>query len=412
MPVFCAVGEAGREGPRTLRLDRRVRLVRSPRHASLLLAIGRIPAEHHDALRLVHDQVCPPRATAVWGGGGAPPLPGAVEIEAGDDPVPILERLHDELLDGHRPSAPVLGPRDNPVAWQGVGPHGQGGAGMMGGAPYGRPMAMTGPDERDGLQLDRVPVTLGPFLPWLPPGMRLVLELQGDVLQSLEVDVATLRHRDEPAIFGRALTRDVPLADLEIARARHHLAATAELLLVLGLDAVAERVLRLARDARPGSGGAVRSLARALKRNRSLALSTRGIGALSGDRLPRSGPAARAAGRGRDARSDDPAYQEIGFEPVVFSSGDAEARWLQRLAEAAQALDLAERAGSRQRAPGPALEGPRGARTAEAQGTLTPDGQADELGLLEELAPGLSFEAFVILLVSLDLDPAERSLRG
>jgi hypothetical protein len=96
----------------------------------------------------------------------------------------------------------------------------------------------------------------------------------------------------------------------------------------------------------------------------------------------------------------------------VFSSGDAEARWLQRLAEAAQALDLAERAGSRQRAPGPALEGPRGARTAEAQGTLTPDGQADELGLLEELAPGLSFEAFVILLVSLDLDPAERSLRG
>src|SRR3546814_14512508 len=58
---------------------------------------------------------------------------------------------------------------------------------MMGGKPYGRPMAMTEDDRRDGLALDAYSATFGPFLPVFPPGLQLSLTLQGDVVQSAEV---------------------------------------------------------------------------------------------------------------------------------------------------------------------------------------------------------------------------------
>src|SRR3546814_3144822 len=58
---------------------------------------------------------------------------------------------------------------------------------MMGGKPYGRPMAMTDEDLRDGLALDAYTACFGPFLSVLPPGLLLELTLQGDVIQSAKV---------------------------------------------------------------------------------------------------------------------------------------------------------------------------------------------------------------------------------
>src|SRR3546814_16725517 len=96
---------------------------------------------------------------------------------------------------------------------------------MMGGKPYGRPMAMTEDDRRDGLALDAYTATFGPFLPVFPPGLQLSLTLQGDVVQSAEV----LR----PPVHQAA--GDAPLRRI------------ARLLRLLGLPALAQRLLCAAR---------------------------------------------------------------------------------------------------------------------------------------------------------------------
>lgn len=117
--------------------------------------------------------------------------------------------------DDHLPDKP-------PNAWKGIGPHGQGGKGMMGGTPYGRSMAMTGKDIRDGLQLDRFTARFGPFLPMLPPGLVLEVTLQGDVICDLDV---------QRPPFAQPADADAP--DLCAAR----------MLRLLGLESAADRVM-------------------------------------------------------------------------------------------------------------------------------------------------------------------------
>jgi hypothetical protein len=51
----------------------------------------------------------------------------------------------------------------------------------------GLPLADRAPD-RDGLRLDRLHVPLGPILRGWPPGLVVAIELQGDVIQSVEVE--------------------------------------------------------------------------------------------------------------------------------------------------------------------------------------------------------------------------------
>ena len=187
VPVFVAAGSGGRRAVREVLGDGRFELVSSPRHATVLLVAGAVP--HHDqaALAHVHDQLPHPRAV-VWLAPGSVP-PAFVDPTVGDPSrLDLVVEAHRQVVSGQRPSSPRLLPAEHPVAWQGTGDHGQGGEGMMGGTPYGRPMAMTGPDLRDGLQLDRVPVSVGPYLaPWWPPGLELDLELQGDVIVRAEV---------------------------------------------------------------------------------------------------------------------------------------------------------------------------------------------------------------------------------
>lgn len=128
----------------------------------------------------------------------------------------------------------------------------------MGGRPYGRPMAMTGPDLRDGLALDRLPVRIGPFHPGLPPGLVLALTLQGDVVQEAACEAPPFP-APVPAVLCRAREEAVPQGEIERARAERSLRRVARLLRLLGMDALAERAQRA------GSPGAVARL-RALLR--------------------------------------------------------------------------------------------------------------------------------------------------
>lgn len=279
----------------------------------------------------------------------------------------------------------------------------------MGGTPYGRPMPMTGPD-RDGLELDQVRMRLGPFLPGFPAGLAMDAVLQGDVLQHVTLApnpfapalattagaaVGELAHRP----FARAATEPVPVAELERARARHHLAWLAEFLALHALPALATRAAALAETEPAPRPSDVRRLGRLLGRTAALRLATRGVGPLPAERVgAHGGPVARASGIAVDARAGHPAYRDLGFEPLVHQGGDCASRWHQRLAEAEQALVLAAAAGDAVVEPGDPVESPRG--------PLAPAGGhpgTDLLTLVADVLSGMEWGSAVTTLASLDL---------
>ncbi len=284
---------------------------------------------------------------------------------------------------------------------------------MTGGVPFGRPLPARAPDP-DGLELDQLPLHVGPLFPPLPPGLVLDVALQGDVVRRATVGDNPFRVWSgdpapgplDTAVFVDALRSPTPVADLEVARARHHLRWSASALRVHGLGALATRVAATATSLGPTDGPRVQALARRLRRSRSLASATSGVGLVSGaaPTLP-TGPVGRASGRGDDARSDDPAYQALGFEPLVHTEGDARARMHQRLAEAVQALELAERAGDAERAPGPPVETPRGTLRAGA-----PMPSSALLELVPTLLAGQEWGDAITTVVSLDLDVEEAAV--
>lgn len=409
--IYCVVGDGGKERLRRLRARDDVALVSSPRHAQVMLITGSLPDELWPSAQQLHDQIPQPRLTAIWGPAApAGPFAGIPVIADDEDVGAAVTAMYRDMHCAEQATRPVFGPKANPVKWRGVGPHGQGGEGMMGGTPYGRPMAMTDSDVRDGLALDQLQVTLGPFLPWLPAGLRLDLVMQGDVVQSASARVPFLRQLDWPAEMMAARERPIAVTDIEMARARHHLGALSDVLAVLGQRAMAERVARLAAELHPGQAAEVRRLARRLRTFGILAVATRSVGVLGKDPVRGTGCNARAAGIDGDARANDPAYAGLGFEPVVHERGDVEARIEQRVAEAVQAIELADRAAGRIREPGPILEGPRGpvgAIVGDAD-RFSPSGNAAATMLEGFLAwaQGRAFDELATTLVSLDLDPA------
>lgn len=191
VPVFAALGEGVRSAVDDLFLLPGVCRVHTPRAAAVLLVAGELRPQDDHALRRVHDQLPHPRATVWWR--STPPgslaSMNAQRIEASDaqELVRVLRALQSRLLRDPGDTEPDWQPDEPPAAWRGQGEHGQGGEGMMGGVPYGRPMAMTAEDLRDGLQLDAFRLRLGPFAPMLPPGMELELTLQGDVIQQAKL---------------------------------------------------------------------------------------------------------------------------------------------------------------------------------------------------------------------------------
>ncbi|HEX2063737.1 MAG TPA: hypothetical protein VHE80_04870 [Acidimicrobiales bacterium] len=413
VPVFALTGSGAREAVRSLRLRPELELLASPRGADVLLVAGHVPPALAPAARAVHDQVSHPRVTVRWRlsegeAGNEDGLPAGVVVGPGDDVVPAVARAHRQLLDGTVASEAALLPDEDPNPWRGVGPYGQGGKGMTGGVPYGRPLAGRAPD-RDGLELDQLPVTAGPYLLPFPPGLTVELKMQGDVVQEATVG----ENPFPPSVpspadpFVRALTEPVPIAELELARARHHLRWLSDALHVQGLDAMGRRALRLAEDLTAESHGALARLASMVRRSQSLGWSTSRTGRLPPAELAGRGlgPVARSSGHREDARQLDPAYADLGFDPVVHPDGDTPARWRQRLAETVQSLDLARRAGDRVTTVTGVVESPRGPLL---PGAATPS--ANAVRLVPQVLPGLEWGDAMAAVVSLDIDLEEAAL--
>jgi len=209
-------------------------------------------------------------------------------------------------------------------------------------------------DDRDGLRLDQLHVTLGPVLPAWPHGLRLRVALQGDVLQSADVDVLD----GPPPLPGGGAAYDV------IPTAAARLDGLARLLTVAGWPDAAAGAAR-ARDAvlaaDPSAPAAVARLARRLRRSRLLAAMTAGLGVLAPEAAARyglTGPVRRAAAAG----------------------GDVRARWRQWLVDAEEALAGGEHA---------------------AAGDDDPAGLLD---VLPGLVTGLDLAAARLVVASLDPD--------
>jgi hypothetical protein len=416
-----------------LRLDSHINVVDTPRAADVLLVLAHLTDQTLQAAAAAHDSMPPPRGVVVWSSDNLTtegwPFRDAVAVREHNEIAGACRRLRDALLRRRRASSPDILPDLDPAPWRGVGPFGQGGTGMTGGVPYGRPLAGRA-DDRDGLKLDQILLRVGPFLPPFPAGLLLDVKLQGDVIQEVTIPGGDAddagspddhgpsagRSRDghaahpptgEESPFTAALTRPVPIAQLELSRARHHLAWLAEALRVSGLEAYGLRVLKLASGLNMESTEPVDALERWLLRNLSVRWGTSGVGAITrarADGLP-GGPVARSSGVDRDARSLDPAYQRLGFEPVVRDEGDALARWRLRVAEARQSMLLAKRAGASESTPSGVTEGPRGPLTAGAFPS------AGLVALLPELLVGMEWGDVVTTVVSLDIDVTESAER-
>lgn len=413
VPIFPVVGVGGRAAARALPLFDGVRVVSHPRAAVLLVIVGRPTRALLRPLLALHDQLPTPRATVWW-----PTSPGGEDFvrTIGDVVVchPLdaraLRAVFVDLLSGARASDPPVLPDIEPAAWRGVGPYGQGGTGMTGGNPFGRPLPGRAPDP-DGLELDQLPLRIGPYFPPLPPGLVLDVGVQGDVLRTVAVgDNPFTRWPGDPPLgpleaspFLEALRGPTEVAALELARARHHLRWAADALGLHGLHARGRELATLADGLTVDAGMSVDHLATRALRSRSLRTTMTGIGVLPAECAGVSaGPVARAAGSLFDARSDDPAYEGLGFEPITHRAGDVWARFAQRLAEATQAVELARRAGDRVRPDGPAVEGPRGPLVA---GAPSPCGAL--LTLLPDLLTGLEWGDAMTAVTSLDLDLEE-----
>lgn len=412
-PVFAVTGAGAREAVQDLSRDPRLDVVDSPRRADVLLLAGEVPPGLADAAAAAHDAMSQPRNSVAWTAGASTrPVAGpfvGVDVVDGDsdDVAAAVSDRHRELLRGDRASEPALLLDVDPAPWRGVGPYGQGGTGMTGGVPYGRPMAGRA-DDRDGLTLDQLPVRLGPLLAPLPPGLTLQVALQGDVVQDVDVEGNPYDGVDAPAPAGlapflRAVTEPVPVAELELARACHHLRWLARALAVHGLGALARRVLRVAGGLQPSDGDAVDTLARTVRRTGVQGWATAGVGVASAEALADAGagPVGRAVGVADDARGDDPAYQELGFEPCIEEGGDAASRWRQRLAECRQSLDLARHAGDTRAGGWGQVESPTGLLESGSSAT------GRLLALLPTLLRGQEWGDAVTMIVSLDLDLEE-----
>lgn len=266
----------------------------------------------------------------------------------------------------------------------------------MGGKPFGRPMAMPTDDLRDGLQLDPMDFTVGPFWPYLPPGLCARVSLHGDVLAEFEI-LSKPFPVSLPEIFTQALEKPVPVSELELARARYHLRQLSLALRLNGLESLAKRVLQRVTILKPGD--TVTDIARQLRRVGFFFSAGAGVGVLNANQLAAlGGPAAYVLKDYRDPREADPVYQQLGFAPVLTSGGDCSGRWRQWLALADQALELAavaQRQGLTTTAEHP-VASPRGILTSRHQ-------PEDASHVLEGLLPGLEWSEAMATINSLDL---------
>lgn len=366
-------------------------IVRTPRHATALVVVGPVPERGYEAVHRLHDQVPQPRTAVLCGGAADDLLPGVVRVEREADPVVCVVDAVRGVVSGERESSRPILPDRPPSPWQGRGEHGQGGEGMMGGVPFGRPMAMTGEDRRDGVKLDRVPLRVGPFFPGWPPGLVLDLELQGDVVQSATV-VSPPFPRQLDEAFLAATRGPVPIANLERRRADYHYARIAAVLELAGLISPARRIRRHVGGASLSDADDVCRTVRSWRVRASVraGLAVRRDCALSG-------VDARAAGGCDDVRSGMEPYRELGFTPANASAGDVRARLVVRASEARESLRIAAEAAKRSTTIGPveAIEGPEGPL---CKSTSSPEDA--QRGWVGDVLPGLEWGEAVLAIAS------------
>jgi hypothetical protein len=420
--AFPVVARGGDEPWERFRRGSGVDVAAAPHGADLLVVAGDVPKEWGRPLAALFETLPLPRAAVwlrpPWHGGKPPGLPVTTVLDADEtqrvDPTGVVDALLDPDSKARRP---LLSDRP-PAPWRGRGEHGQGGEGMMGGKPYGRPMAMTH-DDPDGLALGDLPTHLGPFFPHLPSGLEIVLRLQGDRVRRVERvacrfprlplsghSVPLAGRGAEPALrafFGEPANA----AGVERARIESHLAWAASFLELAGLPALARRFRRCRHSTD------LRTLGDLFRRAERTALPwlTRGVGVISREEAEAwrlRGPVARASGVARDGRAADRTYERIGFTPELRTEGDAWARFALRGAEClASARMLTALSGDGT----PAAEGPRG---------LFVDPRQDEpvapsaalLPVVGTKLAGLEWLEAVLFVASLDLDPREAVLGG
>lgn len=401
VPIFPAIGPGASNHIQDLKRSPALQWVRSPRQARILLVAGNLEADFLTALFRVHDQIPKPMATLWW---RCPPpaelASEAIVIEDLDRLVDVATATYRSLLLNGGKGEPNFCPNEPPEPWEGLGDHGQGGEGMMGGKPYGRPMAMPTDDLRDGLQLDPLSFSIGPFTAVLPPGLSARLTLHGDVIAEFEV-----ASRPYPVQlsdrFRQALEHPVEIADLEMARAEYHLRQLSHALWINGLESLSLAVLKRVHSLKPGDS--ISGLYRWLNRTGFFSSTGAGKGVLSPEQAEFiGGPAARAAGLAKDARLDDPGYQQLGFEPVPAQGRGCESRWRHWLDETEQALALAKKASS------------DGVKTLNRDSVESPRGRlepgrapTDASSVLQDILPGMEWSEAVATIASLDLAAVE-----
>ena len=277
-------------------------------------------------------------------------------------------------------------------------------------APGGLPMASRG-EDRDGLTLDVLHLSLGPVLRGWPAGLTLRLKLQGDVVQGVELAPRHLAaHRSAASWWNGpwmdALAgADVSVSQVERRRAAAHLDSLGRLLYVAGDEGGVSVAARLRDGALAGADAAsllagVRDLERRLRRTRLLDRYTDGLGRIGqeeGSSLGLGGPALRASGCAEDLRTQ--CYPD--FEALVaLGEGDARSRWHQWLAETKQSLELVSSNHGSVIAVDGMVEGPRGVLAA------SPDAPAPSRALIRAICQTLEGQEFAVArLIVASFDP-------
>ena len=260
-----------------------LRVVETPRHATVLVVVGDVPPGLAEAAATVYGQMPSPRAILRVGDTPLPaslPVPDATSALSQDALIAIVARLRGHLM--HRSSDPlpsIIGQHaqisDEPTASAAVkanhaaddehhGAHGgtdHAGHGMdhghhgmdhghldhvddmnHGGMDHGDMMdaggfmsmvAMTRdlPRSPDGLPMERVEASFGPLFPGLPGGLALTFSLDGDAVAGASIRSGVMT-RDLPR------TWDGPVAGFagRLARLDPLTPATYELLAILALE--------------------------------------------------------------------------------------------------------------------------------------------------------------------------------
>ncbi len=327
------------------------------------------------------------------------------------------------------------------------------------------------PASGDGLIMEWVPAPYGPLFPGLPGGLSLIFTLDGDTVAETEVEPGIEGHSPAALLRGpvesiaeRAAKLDplTPVAyrllarraienatgkevrdeealsrvgALERERAASHLGWAASFGYLIGDGSISRQAARLQLALLQAENadeiGSVKSdvedFVRKTLRRPLLGSKLGGVGVLDGAAEEASGAVARAAGSQKDARSEDPAYKDLGFSPVVRDGNDALARFRLRLEETKQSLGLVLEAGTMAEAgslPDDAssgtgtatLETPRGTA---AVGVTLEDGKvtAAELHapsmrnvrLIEAVTVGKEVADALVGVGSLDISPWEMS---